>query len=150
MDGGARKKTLLRRLLVGAGILLVGGAGLHLLERCGGGADTAGAGQYEAVSERAEGIAGEVRQGIAEAQEGVRRAGGEVAAGIGEVGDIRRAADTIDREISRTGDVIADIEAGIQRIERTLQEAQDRGDPVADGCGSAGGCPGRGDGLGSP
>lgn len=125
MAGGTSNKTC--RLLAGAGILLVlGGANLCLFYRCGGKADTAGAGKHEAVAERAQAVAGEFKQGIDDAQQGVRRAGEDIAVSLGRVGDIRRAADTIVTEVSRTGDAVADIEAGIRRIDEIIQTAQQR------------------------
>lgn len=125
MAGRTSSKTC--RLLAGAGILLVlGGASLCLFYRCGGKADAAGAGEYETVAERAQTVAGEVKQGIDDAQQGMRRAGEKIAAGLDGVGNIRRAVDTIVTEVSRTGDAVADIEAGIRRIDEIIQTAQQR------------------------
>ena len=125
MAGRTSNKTC--RLLAGAGILLVlGGASLCLFYQCGGKADAAGAGEYEAVAERDQTVAGEIKQGIDDAQQEVRRAGEKIAASLDEVGDIRRTADTIVTEVSRTGDAVADIEAGIRRIDEIIQTAQQR------------------------
>ena len=138
MAGGTKNKTF--RLLAGAGILLVlGGASLCLFYRCGGKADTAGAGEYETVAERAQTVAGEVKQGIDDAQQGVRRAGENIAASLDGVGVIRSKADTIVTEVSRTGDAIADIEAGIRRIDEIIQTAQQRKITVEGSYGNAGG-----------
>ena len=138
MAGGTKNKTF--RLLAGAGILLVlGGASLCLFYRCGGEADTAGTGEYETVAERAQAVAGEVKQGIDDAQQGVRRAGENIAASLDGVGVIRSKADTIVTEISRTRDAIADIEAGIRRIDEIIQTAQQRKITVEGSYGNAGG-----------
>ena len=138
MAGRTSNKTC--RLLAGAGVLLVlGGASLCLFYRCGGKADTAGAGEYETVAERAQTVAGEIKQGIDDAQQGVRRAGEKIAAGLDGVGDIRRAADTIVTEVSRTGDAIAGIEAGIRRIDEIIQTAQQRKITMEGNCGSTSG-----------
>lgn len=138
MAGRTSDKTC--RLLAGAGILLVlGGASLCLFYRCGGKADTAGAGKHEAVAERAQAVAGEVKQGIDDAQQGVRRAGENIAESLDGVGVIRRAADTIVTEISRTGDAVADIEAGIRRIDEIIQTAQQREFVMEGNYGNAGG-----------
>lgn len=94
--------------------------------QCGDKADTAGAGKHEAVAERAQAVAGEVKQGIDDAQQGVRRAGEKIAASLDGVGVIRSKADTIVTEVSRTGDAVADIEAGIRRIDEIIQTAQQR------------------------
>ena len=142
MAGGTSNKT--DRLLAGAGILLVlGGAGLCLFYRCGGKADTAGAGKHEAVAERAQAVAGEVKQGIDDAQQGVRRAGENIAESLDGVGVIRIKADTIVTEISRTGDAVADIEAGIRRIDEVIQTAQQRKITMEGNCGNTGGDDGR-------
>ena len=138
MAGRTSHKT--SRLLAGAGVLLVlGGASLCLFYRCGGKADTAGAGEYETVAERAQTVAGEVKQGIDDAQQGVRRAGEKIAASLDGVGNIRRAADTIVTEVSRTGDAVADIEAGIRRIDEIIQTAQQRKITMEGNCGSTSG-----------
>lgn len=138
MAGRTSNKTF--RLLAGAGILLVlGGASLCLFYRCGGKADTAGAGEYETVAERAQTVAGEVKQGIDDAQQGVRRAGENIAASLDGVGVIKSKADTIVTEVSRTGDAIADIEAGIRRIDEIIQTAQQRKITVEGSYGNAGG-----------
>lgn len=149
MAGGTKNKTF--RLLAGAGILLVlGGASLCLFYRCGGKADTAGAGEHETVSERAQAVAGEVKQGIVSAQQGVQRAGEKISAGLDGVGDIIRSADTIVTEVSRTGDAIADIEAGIRRIEEIIQTAQHREFPMEGNHGNAGSGDGRNGIMDSP
>ena len=138
MAGRTSNKTC--RLLAGAGILLVlGGASLCLFYRCGGKADTAGAGEYEIVAERAQTVAGEVKQGIDDAQQEVRRAGENIAASLDGVGVIRSKADTIVTEVSRTGYAIADIEAGIRRINEIIQTAQQRKITVEGSYGNAGG-----------
>lgn len=135
-----RTKNKIFRLLAGAGILLVlGGASLCLFYRCGGKADTAGAGEHEIVVERAQTVAGEVKQGIVSAQQGVQRAGEKISAGLDGVGDIIRSADTIVTEISRTGDAVADIEAGIRRIDEIIQTAQQRKITMEGSYGNAGG-----------
>ena len=149
MAGGTSNKT--GRLLAGAGILLVlGGASLCLFYRCGGKADTAGAGEYETVAERAQTVAGEVKQGIDDAQQGVRRAGEDIAESLDGVGDIRRAADTIVTEVSRNGDAVADIEAGIRRIDEIIQTAQQRKITMEGSCGSTSGDDGRNGIVDSP
>lgn len=149
MAGGTSNKT--GRLLAGAGILLVlGGASLCLFYRCGGKADTAGAGEYETVAERAQTVAGEVKQGIDDAQQGVRRAGEDIAESLDGVGDIRRAADTIVTEVSRNGDAVADIEAGIRRIDEIIQTAQQRKITMEGSCGSTSGNDGRNGIVDSP
>ena len=138
MAGRTSNKTC--RLLAGAGILLVlGGANLCLFYRCGGKADTAGAGEYETVSERAQAVAGEVKQGIVSAQQGVQRAGEKISAGLDGVGDIIRSADTIVTEVSRTGDAVSDIEAGIRRIDEIIQTAQQRKITMEGNYGNTGG-----------
>ena len=146
-----RTSNKICRLLAGAGILLVlGGASLCLFYRCGGKADTAGAGKHEAVAERAQAVAGEVKQGIDDAQQGVRRAGENIAESLDGVGVIRSKADTIVTEISRTGDAIADIEAGIRRIDEIIQTAQQRKIAVEGNCGNTGGDDGRNGIVDSP
>ena len=139
-----RTSNKICRLLAGAGILLVlGGASLCLFYRCGGKADTAGAGEYETVTERAQTVAGEVRQRIDDAQQGVRRSGENIAASLDGVGNIRRTADTIIAEVSRTEDAVADIEAGIRRIDEIIQTAQQRKITMEGNYGNTGGDDGR-------
>lgn len=149
MAGRTSTKTC--RLLAGAGILLVlGGASLCLFYRCRGKADTAGAGKHEAVAERAQAVAGEVKQGIDDAQQGVRRAREGITESLDGVGVIRNRSDTIVTEISRTGDAIADIEAGIRRIDKIIQTAQQRKIAVEGSYDSTGGGDGRNGIVDSP
>ena len=124
-----RKTFVLLVLLPVSGLLLFcAGAACGYFVLAGGPGDPDRAAEYEAASDAAEGIAGDIGEGIEGAADGVRRAREAVAGGGDSVGRIREGLGIIGAESERIGGAADSVEEGILRIESILSDAGEAGE----------------------